>query len=252
MAEGSAHRNIDEQQPQSGIAQLHRRVQFVKPFQKQKSTNRHRGRFGDERAQQRSYGQDRKPPGRRRTPSEGRNQRETIFGKPQNRLRSGDGHHDKNKDRLGIIDAVEIAHHRIPSVKSRDGNGQRNGPDAENGFDLPQKMKQSGSKAESVPLARRPHFVLAFQDLEAILETVRDGHELRGQKGVANGKKENHRRDQIERIFFHPPDQSGPERGRIIVSITLQGRRKDRIAIGGGRGQNRHGEQKQNEEESHG
>ncbi len=54
-----------------------------------------------------------------------------------------------------------------------------------------------------------------------MLILMRDGHELRREKGVRNGQQEDDRRNQVERLRLDPPHQPGAHVGDAAVSVTV-------------------------------
>ncbi len=128
MGEGAADGDVDEEQAERAVLQPRGRVQLVEVPREEERADRHRGRLGDERAEERPDRQDRGPPGERRLPAEARDAPDALLGEGEDRPRRGDRHDDDHEHRLGEVDAVRRSPRPSAIPSSRRPPGEAGSP----------------------------------------------------------------------------------------------------------------------------
>ena len=105
----AADRDVDEQHAERDVHEPHRRVAAEELLAQQQSGERHRGRLGDERAEQRADRKRREVvAGRGRQRQQARHEAHRGAGEIEHRTACGDHHDDEHEGRLGEAAAFEI------------------------------------------------------------------------------------------------------------------------------------------------
>ena len=145
VGEGAADRDVDEKQAEGGIGEADFRAEDVEFFGKEKGADGHRGRFGDEGAEDGRDGENTEPPCAGGSVAECRGTGHDEFGESKNGTARGDGHDDDHEggfDELTVV--ADIAFEIAPGIEADRSSGEGDDPDAENGFDLSEEVESGG------------------------------------------------------------------------------------------------------------
>ena len=215
------NRDVDKQHAQRRVFQSCRRLQVKELPREQQGANRHRGRFGDERAQHRADRQNRRPPCGRCGTTSSRDTAEGRLSKPDDRPRRRERHDDDDEQGFRVIDGIaDVVLGRPPTGVRRDRDEEHHRPQAEDHLDFPEEVQRLRAQTR-----QRRQAVCACLLIVPVLHAVCETGEARCRERVENRQEEHACSDGIERLDLHAHGEI--RRQRLICGgwVTLQGPR---------------------------
>jgi len=195
------------------------RIEIIKFACQQKRTDGHGCRLGDQGSEQRPDGQNGQPPGLERSTEQPGDTRHDGFRQLQDRTRGSQGHDYHDEHGLGEIDPLgDIEVKGVPVIEKEYGPCKGRRPQAENDFDLSQKME------ELRPNMHRMAIGLAGFDLFLVMmfPTMGNCQKAAGHKGMQNRKKKYGSRDEIEWRLLNPVFENRPQPIGLVLAVAVK------------------------------
>ena len=147
--------------------------------------------------------------------------RSAAFREADDRPRRGQRHDDDDEQRLGVVDGVvEVVLRGRPTGMQRDGDEQRDDPEAEDDFHFAEEVQHLGRRARPWRQTCRPRALVV-----PALNTMCERREPRGRKGVQDGERKDGGCDDGEGIHLRPQLQRGEQAvGRNGVGVEWGGK----------------------------
>ncbi len=196
MRQRAANRHVHEEQPERGVLQSRARLQIVELAREQERADGHGCRLGDERPEDGTDDQNGAPPrGGRSTPGVGYAAQRRLR-ESDNRTGRRERHDDDDEQRFRVVDhVVEVMPRRFPAGIADHRDEEHDRPEAEDDFDLAEKVQHPGSHAR-----RLGPSVGAGALVVSALAVVRERGEAGRRERVDDGQQEDRRGDRVERF----------------------------------------------------
>ena len=141
MGERSANRDADEQGANRGVFECVGAV-LSKIAEQHECGQGHGGRLGDKRAQQGNKGHQHEIPGCEQIQGQpGGDNFNQVLGRHHNGFAGRNHHNGKHKQWLGVIAGVGVVHGLAKALGENQPCKKNHGPQAEDGLDLAQQVK---------------------------------------------------------------------------------------------------------------